>query len=462
MTADDDAPDNRTVFYAPKVDFNGGYTNFIWMCLDVRESGLCDVSEMKRGADDWTIASRKIEYCLARTVPARCRLQLSQHLLVAVTLMNFAKVVVMACAFYFQRSSTLVTIGDAVTSLLCSRDSLTTARCLMAQKDVNHRPLVWRLEGIPGNSQAQCIRQRWRSRSESKPNTRPMAQPYKGSVRQRWYKGASRTRWTTTALLLLVAVIAVAALLSYGLFIIRMAFDNPAQDFRLGFGAIDPRFQIFIAELPDSGTAGFLAVVLLANTPQMICSFIYLAYNGLFTCMLLADEWSRYFLNPKPLRVTSPRGQQRSKYYLQLPFAFSVPLLATSAFLHWLISESIFLVQVDLHYGDQGRMYSYPNPGFSPMPILLVVIVGTIMLVVLIGHGWFRRFSSPMPVVGSCSVAIASACHPPASDELNAAFLPVAWGDVSGGPVGEVGHCSFTSQRVYEPVNGRLYAGGSD
>lgn len=87
---------------------------------------------------------------------------------------------------------------------------------------------------------------------------------------------------------------------------------------------------------------------------------------------------------------------------------------------------------------------------------MLVITLGSAMLLVAFILG-FRKFSSYMPVVGSCSVAIAAACHRP-KDDVDAAYLPVSWGEV-GEPSGEVHHCCFTSQSTRELVPGRLYAG---
>lgn len=105
----------------------------------------------------------------------------------------------------------------------------------------------------------------------------------------------------------------------------------------------------------------------------------------------------------------------------------------------------------------QDEFASFSQTGYSPLAILLVIIVGIVMLGVLVAHA-FRRLASRMPVVGSCSVAIASACHRPKDDD-DAVFLPVAWGEVNQQGFGEVGHCNFTSYPVYEPVEGRMYAG---
>ena len=61
-------------------------------------------------------------------------------------------------------------------------------------------------------------------------------------------------------------------------------------------------------------------------------------------------------------------------------------------------------------------------------------------------------------VVGSCSVAISAACHPP-EDDVDAAYLAVSWGEVSSHEGEDVGHATFTSLEVRALEVGRLYAG---
>ena len=70
----------------------------------------------------------------------------------------------------------------------------------------------------------------------------------------------------------------------------------------------------------------------------------------------------------------------------------------------------------------------------------------------------FRKFASHIPVAGSCSVALAAAAHRP-KDDIDAAFLPVQWGEVRSEGTDEVGHCCFTSQEVHDLTPGRKYAG---
>ncbi len=147
-------------------------------------------------------------------------------------------------------------------------------------------------------------------------------------------------------------------------------------------------------------------------------------------------------------------------YYLQLPYTYSLPLLVTSGTLHWLISQSIFLARISIYNdGVNSDQDDYSEVGYSCTPILCVVLLGTAMLVFALGMGC-RKFASSMPVAGSCSVALAAACHPPKRDE-DASFLPVRWGEVAdaSGEEDEVRHCSFTSGEVQAMTPGRLYAG---
>ncbi|KAK0866259.1 hypothetical protein LTR87_015069 [Friedmanniomyces endolithicus] len=214
--------------------------------------------------------------------------------------------------------------------------------------------------------------------------------------------------------------------------------------------------------LPQGGASGLVSAVLLANLPQAIVSFLYLTCNGLFTSMLLSHEYSKYAMDQrrKPLRVTTPHGQQRTTYYLHLPYMYSLPLLVASGTLHWLISESIFLARVSIYSnGETSDQDDYSEVGYSCLPILCVVLLGIAMLFFALGMGC-RKFASSMPVAGSCSVALAAACHPTKHDE-DAAFLPLRWGevvDVSGAD-DEIRHCCFTSEEVQAMTPGRLYAG---
>jgi hypothetical protein len=227
--------------------------------------------------------------------------------------------------------------------------------------------------------------------------------------------------------------------------------------YSLGFGAVNPN-MLLGTELPTSGSSGLASSVLFANLPQIVLSFVYLSYNALITCMLLANEYSGYEVHRKALRVTTPCGQQRSTYWLQLPYTYGIPLVVTSAILHWLISQSLFLVRVDSYVdGVLDVDHNVSKVGLSPAPMLVIVVLGVCITAIAIGMGFRKLEGYAMPVAASCSLALAAAAHRPTED-VDAAVLPVKWGEVVEMGTDEVGHCCFTSQEVLGVKPGRKYA----
>lgn len=108
-------------------------------------------------------------------------------------------------------------------------------------------------------------------------------------------------------------------------------------------------------------------------------------------------------------------------------------------------------------YRDSEFEQAQVGLGFSVPPIMLDIVLGSCMLIVLVGLG-FRKLHGKIPLASSNSFAISSACHRPKEDK-DAAIKPVMWGAVQTGSDSDVGHCSFTSLEVTAPVEGRLYAG---
>lgn len=263
-------------------------------------------------------------------------------------------------------------------------------------------------------------------------------------------------RWFTTIGLCVVALVVAAYLLSQAVRAVISGTGNTITS--LGFGAVDSRALLNL-NLPTDGTSGLVSSVLVANLPQAIVSFLYLMYNGLYTCMHLAAEWSSYGVERKALRCTTPYGAQRSTYYLQLPYTYALPLIAASATLHWLISESIFLARIEVYDSGNGNE-TVSSVGYSCAPIVCIIVLGSCMLMLAVGLG-FRKFKSHMPVASSCSVAIAAGCHRP-EDDVDASVLPVKWGAVDEDKGDGVGHCSFTSLEVGEMVPGKMYAGSKE
>lgn len=223
----------------------------------------------------------------------------------------------------------------------------------------------------------------------------------------------------------------------------------------MGFGAVDIRaLAILDSQAPGRGFRDS-ANIIVANLPQLCISVLYLLYNSIITPMLLGDEWDRFSYDRKTLRVTHPTGGQQSTYFLSVPYKYSVPLMAVSGLMHWLVSQSLFLARVVEYRGDTLTNKSITAIGFSPIAIYCVVTGGFITLFAALVLG-FQRYQGTMPLVGSCSAVISAACHPD-PQTYPSAHLPLQWGVISTD--GDIGHCSFSSGPVSPPVPGGWYAG---
>lgn len=198
---------------------------------------------------------------------------------------------------------------------------------------------------------------------------------------------------------------------------------------RLGFGFLNAQALVSLSETSFPATASYITLfVLLANSPQLIFSFLYLLYNATYTSMLQGAEWAEYATRCKPLRVTTPRGKQRSTYYLQLPYRYALPLMGASAVMHWFISQSIFLAMI------KRRTVPYDNGdpmdntsatcGYPIIPIIFSISLGGIMPLTLIILAVFRRLPAGVPLLGNCSAVISAACHLPKEDDNAARFTP--------------------------------------
>jgi hypothetical protein len=224
-----------------------------------------------------------------------------------------------------------------------------------------------------------------------------------------------------------------------------------------GLGAINPN-AIFTSSTVPGTESGILRDVVRINSPQLALSILHFLYNGAFTCMLAGREWSELRTQRKALRVSTPQGQQRSSYWLSLPWRYSIPLMATSALVHWLLSRSLFLVRINVydHANNPEPDRDVSACGYSPLAMLVVIAVLGVMLLVL-GAYSLRPLSPGPSIVGTCSWAISAACHRPL-DDVDASIKPLQWGVTKAGSVRTPGHCCLTSKEVQEPVVGHMYS----
>jgi hypothetical protein len=127
--------------------------------------------------------------------------------------------------------------------------------------------------------------------------------------------------------------------------------------------------------------ASITTQVVLANTPQLALSCAYPLYNGLFTRMLLTKECLSYSTTRKGLRVSRPvaGSEQRSTYFLQLPYRYSLPMMIASIGFHWLVSQSIYSVFVtakDYSQGPEVIDLGHQMSGLQYPPLALILAFG--------------------------------------------------------------------------------------
>jgi hypothetical protein len=231
--------------------------------------------------------------------------------------------------------------------------------------------------------------------------------------------------------------------------------DDPSGLWTSGLASINTKTMIDTLNWPG----GLIPNTLIANTPQLIFSALYFMCNAILTNMALAAEWDRFAISRKGLRVsTPPQGHQRRTHFLSLPYRYGVPLIALSTLLHWLISQSIFLVRIVVYRdGERERSGDTMTVGYSPPAIVIGVCVGVLLPAGLLFTGR-RRFRSGMPVAGSCSLAVAAACHSRSaggkSEDIE--YERLRWG-VEPCSEGGIGHCAFSSAKVDMPVDGATY-----
>ncbi|RWA10081.1 hypothetical protein EKO27_g5043 [Xylaria grammica] len=327
-----------------------------------------------------------VTYCLAEPLENICQIGLSPIVLLGVALCVFAKTitaVVVTIVLNRPEHKPLVTLGDAVASFIEHPDLTTVGLCTVDQKQFRTATRQNRARPVPGP-------RRW---------TEPQ---------QRWAAAIPIPIWLISYALFASGITTCAILLHEGLLMYNFLGSFLASD------------NSFLIPIPFSLIQG----VLLANSPQLLLSFCYLAYNNLFTRLQMAKEWARFGEGYNSLRVTEPRGQQYSTYRLQLPYKYSIPLIVASAALHWLVSNTIFVfVSTGGYFGTTRFNVPYGEGGDPSLPAntavavqysltsLVVLITVSSVLVTIPLILAFKKLPSNITQPGSNSLAISAACH---------------------------------------------------
>ena len=407
-----------------------------WICAQSSCDQPCRnyIAGLASNADTWSPMGFDVDHCLVQKTKEECQLLFSLPIAITVITFNISKAILMIFVAFYVDMAPLLTIGDALQSFLRRPDMHTRASCLWDAKDFTRKSFVW----------------------SAKPK------PWLNS-RRRFLSAPGPWRWLQAIVPWLVAVIAVCSLLGWGITATKATSSETSLDLlQLGLGSVHSE-TVFSTSLETTGPDAFLGNVLLANLPQVVLSLVYFSYNTLLTIMLAGLEWSQLPLKQKGLRVSKlPTGDQRSTYFLQLPYRYSLPLMVLSGLLHWLVSQAIFLVALEdrglVGEGSSFSVLQY-SCGWSPLAALLTVICGTVMMAAAVGTG-LRRYPTGMPFGANNSVVLAAACHPDASQEKEGLeYRKLKWGVVehSEGD-GKVKHCSMSSKDPEFPELGELYA----
>ncbi|KIX02466.1 uncharacterized protein Z518_08407 [Rhinocladiella mackenziei CBS 650.93] len=420
-----------------------------WICIFLpKYNGLhfsdqprCNVQDVIGEAGTWSIADYPVDYCLSQPVEERCQMQFSLAILIVVICCNLAKGVAMLLATRMLSDRNLMTVGDAVASFLDAEDGTTHGLCLMSRDD------------IPANL--------------SHYRTSRLHRPAVYKARRRFFfHSASPARWVIFAILSTAALGATGYLLGQGiagLKWLRLPVSLSALA-KMGLGSVSADTLVRLGGSIGANNS-LVGYVLLVNLPQLIVSSIYLLYNALFTTMTLSSEWSSFGTTRQTLRVSRPQCPQRSTFYLQLPYRYAIPLLVASGTLHWLISQSIFLVRVRMFdfFGDDDPEHSITTAGYSCIAIILAIALGS-TLVLACALLALRPLPDTGPPPGpNCSLIISAACHPDVSERDTDSSVPLSmrelqWGATMHKGSATVGHCTFSSGPAEPPLVGNKYS----
>ncbi|ETS78796.1 hypothetical protein PFICI_08649 [Pestalotiopsis fici W106-1] len=345
-----------------------------------------------------TLNTLQVDYCLARPLSKKCKVGVANPLLVIVLSCVVLKIAVCTIVVQNLQHVSLVTPGDAMESFISKPDPKTEG--------------LGTLDIVDSERLEFGVRKPWKPAGgdSSEIELTPMIRARRWQTKPRsLIRIIPRAAWTRTYCLLFVAIVFV-------MFCMILAITNTSKSILdLPFGHSDENLTMSLA-------GSYVSCLLIANAPQMLLSTCYFSYNTFFTRLAVETEWNSFSLRYQPLRVSYPLGDQTSKYRLQLPYKYSVPLLAMSILLHWLVSNTIYIFITEGGYWD-----TYDNVdgasanlgvsadamvalGYSPPAIVVVFIVSVVMSIFPMAWS-LRKVKGDMVSGGTNSLVISAACH---------------------------------------------------
>ncbi|KAI0389437.1 hypothetical protein F5Y17DRAFT_448925 [Xylariaceae sp. FL0594] len=329
-----------------------------------------------------TGASLKAEYCVSEASAGTCKLEMQYVILTTVCAIFAVKSsLVVAWMVNSRHYKPLLTRGDAIESFITNPDDSTVGLCTLDRREFTS------LHG-----------RYWRGPATD------FARPRVLAPRKRVLLGSSLSgpMWISYSLIIMTPLLGTVALFFAN---IHYKFTDFSK---FGQSILNPAFS---SDYLDSTVASICA-----NAPQLVLSICYFVYNGLFTLLLAEDEWASYGRGTtkkcKTLRVTEKKGEQRSSYRLQLPYRYSLPMMAASTILRWLWSQCVYIAIYNGHAGYLPYAvvpgYGFHGVQFSP-DALLVTLIATCLVTPVPFLLALRSRSSMIPVGGTCSAVVSAA-----------------------------------------------------
>ncbi|KAI1293215.1 hypothetical protein F5Y03DRAFT_388007 [Xylaria venustula] len=295
-----------------------------------------------------------MKYCLAETPQKICHVALVPTLLLYMTTAIVAKTLIaLLVTITLSRAGQppLVTLGDAVTSFIEESDLLTAGFCTFSHDDmklaVGSKNIL-----VPGPRS-------WQTRQK------------------RRFASIPRQVWLSSYLLFIASI-------SIAIYFYATHYDSDH------WGNLEISIGISLT---------FTQAILLVNSPQLLLSVFYLAFNNLFTRIQIAKEWG-------VLSLTEPQ--------------VSLPLLTISVALHWLLSNTIYvLVSIGEYFNFEDQLeiddrslppHADVSIQYSLVTLLTLIVTSSILICgpILLS---LKRLPQNSLNPGSNSLALSAACH---------------------------------------------------
>jgi uncharacterized membrane-anchored protein YitT (DUF2179 family) len=392
---------------------------------------------------DWSSTQK----CYSQRVPVaeQCKSSIVPVFLGIVIVCNIAKGACFVFALRItKKEPPLCTTGDIIQSFLKEPDSHITGRCLVSKRDFERNSPEWT------------------------PRPLNFGDTWTGG-RDSWIVAVNKWQVTSFMIFLCIAMSFSAAAVN--------TWDKLTPPFDLDSAILKGGAAISAAK--EVTGMNILALFVLVNIPQVLVSYIYLGLNNIMTTMLVMAEWCGYSAvserQPKGLRVSSPLPdtEQRSTYFLSLPYRWSIPIMTILTVIHWLVTEVFFLVQVDVHTENSGAPNSIKSIRYmflSNSTLWFIVLpLGVLSISILVAMSKAKTFPASIPLAGCCSASIAAACQPSRVQQdtsglaktfpSDLATKALIWGVVERPEEMEfgIGHATFTADDVSPLEEDRMY-----